>query len=389
MLTHLAKGHIELQTRGSMSKIEYTRRASSLWAVMEHRPWLLLGALIWLGLAIGRIQYVWWTLKGEPTQAVQTGALGTPSNPENRDIEAENHHGMTAHLQTDAAAPRRKDLPVPPLDVLAEAPCETREVRVGLERRCLRYKEVFKDCADCPEMVVVGGGHVMEGSPTNEIGRSINEGPQHKVTIHSYFAVARYETTFDEWDSCVTAGGCEYSPSDRGWGRARHPIIGVSWLDVQQYLSWLFKRTGLRYRLLTEAEWEYAARAGTMTAFSTGDTITGDDANFDAGYTYGGGQKGEYRKRTTRVGTFKPNAFGLYDMHGNVWEWVQDCWHKDYTAAPEEGTAWQNKCSEHARVLRGGSWVDAARNLRSAFRSRNVAEYRGPTVGFRVARTLD
>src|SRR5262249_31247231 len=152
---------------------------------------------------------------------------------------------------------------------------------------------------------------------------------------------------FAEWDSCVTAGSCEYSPNDRGWGRAQHPIIGVSWLDAQQYLIWLLKRTGLKYRLLTEAEWEYAARAGTMTAFSTGETISGDDANFDAGYTYGDGQKGKYRKRTTRVGSFKPNAFGLYDMHGNVWEWVQDCWHKDYAAAPDEGSAWLNKCNEH------------------------------------------
>jgi len=378
-----------------MSKIETTRRPSSFWLVVEQRPWLLLGALIWMGLAIGRIQYVWWTLKGESTQAFQTGALGVHPKGD-RDLEAkELHHGSAANLQTDLEVLEREKPPVaptvilPPLDVRAEAPCDTRETQVGNERRCLRYKEVFKDCADCPEMVVVGAGQVMEGSPTNEFGRSINEGPQHQVTINSYFAVARYETTFDEWDSCVTAGGCEHSPSDRGWGRGERPATGVSWLDAQQYLSWLFKRTGQKYRLLTEAEWEYAARAGTMTAFSTGETITADDANFDAGYTYGDGHKGEYRKRTTRVGTFKPNAFGLYDMHGNVWEWVEDCWHKDYTEASQVATAWLDKCHERTRVMRGGSWIDTARNLRSAYRSRNVPEYRNPTVGFRVARPLD
>jgi len=238
-------------------------------------------------------------------------------------------------------------------------------------------------------MVVVRAGQLVEGSPPSEVGRSINEGPQHQVTINSYFAVARFETTFAEWDSCVTEGGCEYSPSDRGWGRAQHPVIGVSWLDVQQYVIWLSKRTGVKYRLLTEAEWEYAARGGTTTAFSTGETITGDDANFDARYTYGDGHKGEYRKHATRVGTFNSNAFGLYDMHGNVWEWVQDCWHKDYTEVPQEGTGSPYKCNERARVLRGGSWVDTARNLRSAHRNRNVPEYRHPTVGFRVARALD
>jgi formylglycine-generating enzyme required for sulfatase activity len=240
-------------------------------------------------------------------------------------------------------------------------------------------------------MVVVRGGQLVEGSPQSEVGRSINEGPQHQVTINSYFAVARYETTFEEWDACVAQGGCQYSPSDRGWGRAQHPVIGVSWLDVQRYLVWLSERTGIGYRLLTEAEWEYAARGGTTTAFSTGETIGGDDANFDARYTYGDGLKGEYRKHAMKVGTFNPNAFGLYDMHGNVWEWVQDCWHKDYTGQTQEETGKGSlyKCNERARVLRGGSWVDTARNLRSAYRNRNVPEYRHPTVGFRVARALD
>jgi formylglycine-generating enzyme required for sulfatase activity len=361
---------------------------------MEHRAWLILGALIWLGVAIGRIQYVSWTLMAESAQSFQTGALSEPPKAKDKDLQTEElHQDVAANLKTDREvsepSPVVPTVIVPPLDARAEAPCDTGELRVGSERRCLRYKEVFKDCADCPEMVVVRAGQLVEGSPPSEVGRSINEGPQHQVTINAYFAVARYETTFEEWDSCVAAGGCEYTPSDKGWGRDQQPVIGVSWLDAQQYVTWLSKRTGLGYRLLTEAEWEYAARGGTTTAFSTGDTITGDDANFDARYTYGDGHKGEYRKRATTVGTFKPNGFGLYDMHGNVWEWVQDCWHRDYTNLAQEGIVSLYKCNERARVLRGGSWVDTARNLRSAHRNRNVPEYRHPTVGFRVGRDLD
>jgi len=330
----------------------------------------------------------------ESAQSIQTGALGGPSKAKDKDLETEElHQDVAANLQTDREVSEK--LPVvptvivPPLDARAEAPCDTEELRMGSERRCLRYKEVFKDCPDCPEMVVVRAGQLVQGSPPSEVGRSINEGPQHQVTINAYFAVARYETTFEEWDACVAAGGCGDTPSDKGWGRPRHPVVGVSWLDAQQYVAWLCKRTGLGYRLLTEAEWEYAARGGTTTAFSTGDTITGDDANFDARYTYGEGHKGEYRKRATRVGTFKPNGFGLYDMHGNVWEWVQDCWHKDYADLAQAGTVSRYKCNERARVLRGGSWVDTARNLRSSHRNRNVPEYRHPTVGFRVGRALD
>ena len=377
-----------------MRNFPTTRRAESFWLVMEHRPWLILGALIWLGISVSHIQYVWWTLKAEPTQFFQTGALPEPPTTKGADLEIEApHQDLAANLQAGREIPETSSVAppvvVPPLDVRAEAPCDTKEVNVGSERRCLRYKEVFKDCPDCPDMVVVRAGQLVEGSPPSEVGRSINEGPQHQVTINPYFAVARYETTFAEWDACVTERSCAYSPSDRGWGRVQHPVIGVSWFDAQQYVTWLSERTGLRYRLLTEAEWEYAARGGTSTAFSTGETISGDDANFDARYTYGDGQKGEYRKHAMRVGTFKPNAFGLYDMHGNVWEWVQDCWHKDYTGVLQVGTGLLSKCNERARVLRGGSWVDTARNLRSAYRNRNVPEYRHPTVGFRVARTLD
>jgi formylglycine-generating enzyme required for sulfatase activity len=278
---------------------------------------------------------------------------------------------------------------VPPLDPTAEAPCETAKVRVGDEQRCLRIKELFKDCAECPEMVVVASGELMLGSPLSEPGRSSNEGPQHRVVIASPFAVGRYETTFDEWDACVDDGACQRIPNDRGWGKGRHPVIDVSWDDVKPYLAWLSNKSGHTYRLLTEAEWEYAARAGTMTPFSRGETISSQDANFDGGYTYGNGLQGEYRKRTMEVGMFQPNAFGLYDMHGNVWEWVVDCWHKDYVGAPQNAFGWNDKCSERTRVLRGGSWADTARTLRSAHRNRNAPDHRNVSIGFRVARSLD
>ena len=166
------------------------------------------------------------------------------------------------------------------------------------------------------------------GSPESERGRGKDEGPQHPVTIAQPFAVGKFEVTFNEWDACVTDRGCTYTPGDEGWGRGRHPVINVSWNDIQQYLAWLSKKTGKEYRLLSEAEWEYAARGVTKTSdastpFFTGQTINYKQANYDANFTYGSGQQGAYRQKTTDVGTFPRNAFGLYDMHGNVWEWVR------------------------------------------------------------------
>jgi hypothetical protein len=173
-------------------------------------------------------------------------------------------------------------------------------------------------------MVVVPAGSFTMGSPPSEEGRSDSEGPQHRVTIARPFAVGKFEVTFAEWDACVAAGGCSHRPGDQGWGRGNRPVIDVSWNDItQQYLPWLSRKTGKTYRLLSEAEWEYAARAGTTTAFSTGRTITPEQANFDGNYTYGGSAKGVYRSKTVEVGSFPPNAFGLFDMHGNLWEWCR------------------------------------------------------------------
>jgi formylglycine-generating enzyme required for sulfatase activity len=195
--------------------------------------------------------------------------------------------------------------------------------------------------------------------------------------------------TFAEWDACVAAGGCNgHRPGDRGWGRGNRPVINVSWNDAKAYVAWLSRKTGKTYRLLSEAEWEYAARAGTTTPFSTGQTITTDQANFDGNSTYGGGRKGVFRQKTVEVGSFAPNPFGLYDMHGNVWEWVEDCWNDDYTGIPMDGSASIfGDCN--TRALRGGSWAGGPGFLRSASRGSDWANHRSDVYGFRVARTLN
>ena len=249
--------------------------------------------------------------------------------------------------------------------------------------------DVFTDCTGCPSMIVIPSGSFTMGSPSTESGRSDDEGPQRTVTIGSDFAVGRYEVTWVEWDACVADGGCGgYTPENpSGWSKGRNPVMRVSWDDAQAYVSWLSRKTGAKYRLLSEAEWEYAARAGTTTPFSFGSTISTSQANYDGNYTYGSGVKGEYRQKTTPTGSFSANSFGLYDMHGNVWEWTQDCWNDSYSGAPKNGSAWTSgDCSR--RVVRGGSWNDIPRYLRSADRiwlGTSDREYSG---GFRVARTL-
>ena len=223
------------------------------------------------------------------------------------------------------------------------------------------------------------------GSPVNEWERRDDEGPQHLVNITEALAVGKFEVTFEEWDACIADNGCSRTPEDEGWGRAMRPVINVTWTDAKSYVAWLGEKTGHEYRLLSEAEWEYAARAGTNTPFSFGATITADQANYNANYAYGSSQVGMYRKQTLPVGSFPANAFGVHDMHGNVWEWVEDCWNDNYAGAPADGLAWKSGIC-NGPVLRGGSWVDFPGNLRSANRGRNYAEDWDDDFGFRVAR---
>lgn len=250
----------------------------------------------------------------------------------------------------------------------------------------------FRDCPSCPDMVVVPAGEFLMGSPETERGRGKDEGPQHKVVIAQPFAVGKYEVTFAEWDACVADRGCSYRPSDEGWGRGRRPVINISWPDTKQYTDWLSKKTGKEYRLLTEAEWEYAVRGVTKTSepstpFATGATIGYKQANYDANFTYGPGSQGAYRQKTSDVGSFPKNSFGLYDMHGNVWEWVQDCYNPSYEGAPSDGSAvTSGKCD--LRIMRGGAWNYYPKLLRSAYRYSTPPEVRLNNFGFRVARAL-
>ena len=259
---------------------------------------------------------------------------------------------------------------------------------------------VFRDCADCPAMVVVPSGSFMMGSPPSEEGRDDDEGPVHRVSIPSAFAVGVYEVTRGEFGRFVSSTGrsmgneCWYWQDEwkKGSGRSwlspgfsqtdLHPAVCVSWDDARAYVAWLSRETGEAYRLLSESEWEYVARAGTRTRYHWGDAIGRNLANCrDCGSRWDGG------KGTSPVGVFGANAFGLHDVHGNVFEWVEDCWNESYAGAPRDGSAWKGgDCSRH--VLRGGSWGGNPRHLRAADRGRYDSGSRIDNVGFRVARTF-
>ncbi len=251
----------------------------------------------------------------------------------------------------------------------------------------------FQDCKDCPKMIVVKGGAFTMGSSQSEYKRYKDEVPLRRVRIRK-FAVGRFEVTFDEWDAGVGDGGCGgYKPEDEGWGRGKRPVINVSWHDAKAYTNWLSRKTGKTYRLLTEAEWEYVARAGTRTPFWWGQSASTDKANYDGDIT-NKGSKGTYRGKTVPVDRFGANPWGLYNVHGNVYEWVEDQYHKSYRGAPADGSAWMDTSTSNnevvSRVVRGGSWLSGPQDLRSAFRGNFDLEPSGrySGFGFRLSRTL-
>ena len=251
--------------------------------------------------------------------------------------------------------------------------------------------EVFRDMPMAPEMVVIPPGEFLMGSPEDEEERKGDEGPQHCVTIPRPFAMGKYVVTFDEFDHFVARSRYSHHPSGGDWGRGDRPVINVCWRDAVAYTKWLSEETGENYRLPTEAEWEYACRAGTTTPYHFGETIGTDQANYKGNIAYGDGTAGVDRGMTVAVGSFPPNAFGLCEMHGNVAEWVADCYQEDayqtHGEYPEMVGTWDD--SAH-HVLRGGSWASYPRLLRSA--SRNWFSYdflvRFDSDGFRVVRTL-
>jgi formylglycine-generating enzyme required for sulfatase activity len=238
-----------------------------------------------------------------------------------------------------------------------------------------RPGDVFRDCRECPEMVVVPAGEFDMGSNDFEF-----EKPIHRVTIAKPFAIGRREVTFEEWDQCAASGMCTHRPDDRGQGRGERPVVNVSWRDAKLYVGWLSQKTGQKYRLPSEAEWEYAARAGTKTAYWWGREAGGRYANCRE---CGGGSG----QQTIATGSFAANPFGLFDTAGNAAEWVEDCWNDTYRGAPKDASAWiSGQCGQ--RVLRGGSFDSQARYLRSASRFRYDADVRYYANGFRVVRDL-
>ncbi len=262
-------------------------------------------------------------------------------------------------------------------------------------------------------MITIPDGRFMMGSPLNEQGCYSLEGPHHEVTLTS-FCLSQTPITQAQWRT--VAGwearegehwGFELNPNpswfqcQEGKGEARllegeastdqRPVERVSWEEAMEFCSRLSQRTGRTFTLPSEAQWEYACRAGTTTPFHFGETITSELANYDASFAYANGPKGDYRKQTTPVGMFPANAWGLQDMHGNVWEWCLDPWHESYEGAPSDGSAWVDgeglngeDTSERVRLLRGGSWFTLPRSCRSAFRLRNLPDNRNHSSGFRV-----
>jgi len=245
----------------------------------------------------------------------------------------------------------------------------------------LQPGEKFKECRDCPAMVVIPAGHFTIGSPKDEIGRWDEEGPQREVTFAKNFAVAENDITFEQWDTCVRLGGCTSNPA-APWGRGDLPVINVDWEDAQQYVTWLAKLTGRPYRLLSESEWEYAARAHTTTAYFWGPAVGVQHADCD-----GCGSPWD-KKQPAPTGRFPANAFGLRDMAGNVWQMVQDCYRPNYETLPIDGLPnSEGDCS--LRVVRGGAWTSDPPYLRSASRYKNrIDDHGSMTRGFRVARDL-
>jgi len=249
--------------------------------------------------------------------------------------------------------------------------------------RSLKPRDSFKECAkDCPEMVVIPPGKFIMGSPEGEEGHTEFESPQHEVTLARPFAVGKFAVTFEEWDACAANGECDRNIRD-AFGRGRQPVINITWDDAQTYVAWLSKMTGRAYRLLTEAEYEYAARAGTRTAYYWGEDIGENNANCNKC-----GSEWD-RKQPAPVGSFKPNEFGLHDMLGNVFQWVEDCDHGNYEGAPQDGSAWiePGRCS--LRLARGGAFNYNPHIIRAAFRNPFDIVRRDIFLGFRIGRTLD
>lgn len=252
----------------------------------------------------------------------------------------------------------------------------------------------FRDCDDrCPKMALIPPGTFLMGSDASEEDGKNNEKPRHAVVIAYAFAVGAHEVTLEEWEACVNDGGCSSIPleSQDGSATGKQPVTHVTWHEAKAYADWLSGRTGMVYRLPSEAEWEYAARANTTTPYYSGVAVTSKQANFDGRYDWRVGSAltpNVYMGRTLEAGLLEANAFGLHDVHGNANEWTQDCYVSHYRGAPEDGRPREtDNCVR--RVMRGGSWKDKPWDIRSARRHAGAPDERSSQIGFRVMRTFE
>jgi formylglycine-generating enzyme required for sulfatase activity len=250
----------------------------------------------------------------------------------------------------------------------------------------------FRDCYVCPELVPLPAGSFVMGDATG--AAPADERPAHQVRLAYRLAIGRFEVTFEEWDACIGDGGCRHRPSDAGKGRGNRPVVDVAPADIAEYLAWLSRKTGKRYRLPSEAEWEYAARAGEASAWHSGNApdnlcAYGNGADASSSYAWRNtGCSDRFADTAAPVGSFRPNRFGLHDVMGNVWEWTADCWHASYADAPGDGSAWVRDCDTPDMVLRGGAYSVDIDKMRSSYRY-HFAPRRMPFFGFRVARQFD
>ena len=323
--------------------------------------WLGLGALAVLAVAGGTAMVL-----RAPTS--ETAALRP--EPESEKLVLSDKSKRPADTAPKAEDPRRPDA-TQPVQTAGMTPPNIKIDRQSDAKTVTGFEpgRVFRDCSSCPELVVVPAGRFEMGSKDG----FPNEAPAHPAIIPAPFAIGTRPVTFAEWDDCVAAGGCSYKPNDQGWGHEAHPVVNVNWADVQSYLSWLSKTTGHPYRLPTETEWEYAARAGTTGAYPWGEEPDEGHANCADCVT-------PRPVSTQPTGSYAPNALGLYDTAGNAAEWVADCWRASYAVEPVKA----DDCSQ--RVVRGGSFRSDLRHIRSASRQRQSAAARLPTDGFRVVR---
>jgi formylglycine-generating enzyme required for sulfatase activity len=330
-----------------------------------------------------------WTFRLKTGKQIEVTIPAGVRNGQRLRLAGQGENGGDLYLRLEVASPPK---PEPQLMVAESQLQRFRAETVQVDRdgkivkRHIIEPEYFTERVNGIgiEMVAIPGGRFWMGSPDGEEGRYDDESPQHEVSVPDFF-LGKFTVTQAQWRAVAQLPQINQSlnadPSNfKGDNR---PVERVSWDEAQEFCARLSQATGKAYRLPSEAQWEYACRAGSTTPFAFGATLNTDIANYDGNYTYGNGKKGVYREQTVDVGSFPPNAWGLYDMHGNVWEWCEDRWHDNYNGAPTDGTAWTDKSTEY-KLLRGGSWNNDPRNCRSAGRVDLARGLRDIDIGFRV-----